>query len=122
MYSFFFLLLLFFNAFPPKITLGPWHGVGEGGVHLWAWPQGQKSDVQWAKKWRKVGQNVTYVGLKSDIRAKMQHWSVIIMYEVHLVYDLCSGVWFMLCCSLYVFIQTIFIYLLGELAVIMYCE
>ena len=31
-----------------------------------------------AKKWRTVGQNVTYAGLKSDVRAKMQHWSVII--------------------------------------------
>ena len=30
------------------------------------------------QKWRTVGQNVTYAGLKSDVRAKMQHWSVII--------------------------------------------
>ena len=60
-YSFYF----FFNAFPPKITLGPWHGVGVGGVHLSAMPQGQKvtysgpkCDVRGAEKWR-MGQNAT---------------------------------------------------------------
>ena len=71
----------FFNAFPLKITLGPWHGVGlvvgGGGCSFVGMATGPKSDVQWAKKWRTVGQNVTYAGLKSDVRAKMQHWSVI---------------------------------------------
>ena len=39
---------------------------------------GLKSDIQWAEKWRTVGWKVTYAGLKSDVWAKMQHWSVII--------------------------------------------
>ena len=72
-FSFYF----FFNAFLPKITLGPWQGVGVGGCSFVGMATGPKSDVQWAKKWRTVGQNVTYAGLKSDVPAKMQHWSVI---------------------------------------------
>ena len=70
----------FRNAFLPKITLGPWQGVwmGVGYCSFVSMATGPKSDVQWAKKWRTVGQNVTYAGLKSDVRAKMQHWGVII--------------------------------------------
>ena len=57
--------------------------MGVAGVHLWAWPQGQKvtyswpkSDVRWAKMWRmraenwRTGQNATlecYNGLLSPL-------------------------------------------------------
>ena len=69
-YLFIFSFHFFFNAFPPKITLGPWQGVGRGrGCSFVGMTTGPKSDVQWAKKWRTVGQNVTYAGLKSDVRA-----------------------------------------------------
>ena len=56
------------------------HDMGWGwGCSFVGMATGPKSDVQWAKKWRTVGQNVTYAGLKSDVRAKMQLWSVIII-------------------------------------------
>ena len=51
---------VFFNAFPPNITLGPWHGVGWG---VFICGHGQR-----AKKWRTVGQQVTYSGPKCDLR------------------------------------------------------
>ena len=58
-----------FILFHPKL-LG---GGGVEGVHLWAWPQGQKltsnesnSDVQWATIWRTQGWKVTY-GPKCNI-------------------------------------------------------
>ena len=72
-----FYFYFFFNAFQPKITLGPITWGGGGGYSFVGMATGPKSDVQWAKKWRTVGQNVTYAGLKSDVRAKMHHWSVI---------------------------------------------
>ena len=52
---FIFTFYFFFNAFPPKITLGPmtWGrgggGGGDGGIHVWAWPQGQKVTYSWPK-------------------------------------------------------------------------
>ena len=55
-FSFYF----FFNAFPPKITLGSWHGVGWG---VFICGHGHR-----AKKWRTVGQKVTYSGPKCDVR------------------------------------------------------
>ena len=55
-FSFYF----FFNAFPLKITLGPWHGVGVG---VFICGHGHR-----AKKWRTVGQKVTYSGPKCDVR------------------------------------------------------
>ena len=72
-----FIFYSFFDAFPPKVTLGPCQGVGVvvgvEDVHLWAWTQGQKvtfsrpiSDEQWAKIWRTQSGNVTY-GPKCNI-------------------------------------------------------
>ena len=49
-----------------------------GGLPKMGTATGLKSDVQWAEKWRTLGWKVTYAGLKSDVWAKMQHWSVII--------------------------------------------
>ena len=76
----------FFNAFLPKITLGPWQGGGGGGVvggmggggSFVDMATGPNSDVQWAKKWRSVGQKLTHAGLKSGARAKMRHWKVLV--------------------------------------------
>ena len=42
---------------------------------------GPQSDVRWTQTWRTVGQELMYVGLDSDERAKMQHWGVIIWYN-----------------------------------------
>ena len=60
-FSFYF----FFNAFPPKITLGPWQGKGVG-VHgewgVFICRHGHR-----AKKWCTVGQKVTYSGQKCDV-------------------------------------------------------
>ena len=69
----------FFDAFPTQNYFGSMTGGGDGGggCSFVGMATGPKIDVQWAKKWRTVGQNVTYAGLKSDVRAKMQHWSVI---------------------------------------------
>ena len=69
-----------FNAVPPKLL---WvHDMGWGwGCSFVGMATGPKNDVQWAKQWRTVGQNVTYAGLKSDVRAKMQHWSVMIWFS-----------------------------------------
>ena len=46
------LFYIFFNAFPPKITLGPCQGVGVGGgggCSFVGMATGPKCDVQWAK-------------------------------------------------------------------------
>ena len=56
-----------------------WQGVGMRVGMGGGCSSGPKSDVQWAKKWGTVGQNVTYAGLKSDVWAKMQDWSVIML-------------------------------------------
>ena len=70
-FSFYF----FFNAFLPKITLGPWQWVRVGVLWVFICMHGHR-----AKKWRTMGQKVTYsgpkcdyAGLKRDVRAKMQH-------------------------------------------------
>ena len=71
-------IFLFFNAFPPKIILGPCQGGGGGGgCSFVGMVTGPKSNVQWAKKWCTVGQNLTYAGLKSDVRAKKLRWGVV---------------------------------------------
>ena len=65
--------------FDPKLL---WvHGGGGGWVIICG--HGHR-----AKKWRTVGQKVTYAGLKSDVRAKMQHWSVMILYTALEEFDL----------------------------------
>ena len=55
-FSFYF----FLNAFLPKISWGPRHGVG---VRVIICGHGHR-----AKKWRTVGQKVTYSGPKCDVR------------------------------------------------------
>ena len=47
--------------------------------HLWAWPQGQNPTYSGPKP--DVQSALAYAGLKSDVRAKMQHWSVIDTFE-----------------------------------------
>ena len=84
-------ICVFFNAFPPKITLVRCQGWGwGGGCYFVGMATGSRSDVQWAKKWRTVGQNLTYTGLKSYVWAKMQQWGVIINHNV----------WYMILCDL----------------------
>ena len=69
--------------YPNFLGSMPWRGEGVEGwvgvedVHLWHGSRA-KSDVQWAKKWRTVGQNLTYAGLKSGIQVKLQYWSILI--------------------------------------------
>ena len=67
-YSFIFSFYFFFDAFLPKITLGPWQGVGVG-VHglcvvcVCVCVRGGGGVIcghgHRAKKWRAVGQKVT---------------------------------------------------------------
>ena len=48
--------------------------------HLWAWPQGQNPTYSGPKP--DVQSALACAGLKSDVRAKMQHWSVIDTFEL----------------------------------------
>ena len=71
---FYLFLNFFFNAFPPKVTLGPYQEVGmglvAGGCLFVGMATGPINDIDLAKKSRKVGQNLMYAGLKSDARTK----------------------------------------------------
>ena len=81
-----FYLFIYFTfslmLFCPKLLWVHARGVGWR-VFICGHGHRAKSDIQWAKMGRTVGQNGTYAGLKSDVWAKMQHWSVIMRIIQH---------------------------------------
>ena len=75
---FFIFLFTFSLCFSTQNYVGSMTGGGGGGWGVFICGHGHR-----AKKWRTVGQNLTYAGLKSDVWAKMQHLSVIIIVTYH---------------------------------------
>ena len=77
-YSFIYLCFLWWFSTQYYFGSMPGGGGGGAGCSFVGMATGRNSDIQLAKKWRTVGQNLTYAGLKSDIWATKQHWSVIV--------------------------------------------